>query len=216
MPAPGGDEDLVGADAVAVGELGGDLAVGSLTFDAVVATRTSTPASRSASATCSEANGSSRPSSLGSGSISVTSLPSERNACASSHPTTPPPSTSSRAGTSCVIVASRLVQGSALSSPGTGGRLAVLPVATMTARRASSRSSPTRTRRSPSSLPWPRKSAMSRRSSHGSWLLSSRSWIDLIAARQRGGHVELTSHSLAGAGNAAGFGDRLRGTQQRL
>ena len=57
------------------------------------------PRSMSAACTCSPANGSSRPSRRGSASTIVTCAPSECQACPSSTPTTPPPSTISRSGT---------------------------------------------------------------------------------------------------------------------
>ena len=151
-------------------------------FDARTATaetppRTSTPRSCRPSATSCEANGSSRAISRSAASISVTCDPSELHACAISTPTTPPPSTASRAGTNFAVVAWRLFHGSASRRPSIGGTAAPLPVQTTTACRATSTSSSTRTRRSPSSRPCPRTSAMPFDSSQGSMPESSRSWI---------------------------------------
>ena len=60
---------------------------------------------------------------------------------------------------------------------GCPGTRAVDPVATTTALRATSVSSPTTTRRSPSIRPWPRISVTSFFSSHGSWAESSKLWL---------------------------------------
>jgi hypothetical protein len=69
------------------------------------------------------------------------------------------------------------VQGRASRSPSMSGISAAEPVATITAFRATSSSSPTTTRRSPSRRPRPRTSVMPRSSSQGSWLESSWSWM---------------------------------------
>ncbi len=89
-------------------------------------------------------------------STSVTLVPSEDQAWESSLPTGPPPSTIMLSGTRLAVVPWRLFQGSTVSSPSIGGIAAPLPVATITAVPAVSRSSPTRTRRSPSSRAAPR------------------------------------------------------------
>jgi hypothetical protein len=75
------------------------------------------------------------------------------------------------------VVASRFVHGSASRRPSIGGMSGAVPVATTTALRATSVSSPTFTRRSPSSRPGPRTTVTPRLSSHGTWLESSRSWM---------------------------------------
>ena len=125
-----------------------------------VPSRTSTPSRPSDSATSSPANGSSRSSSPCPRTTRVTDEPSIAQAVASSQPTTPPPSTTSRGGTSFALVPSRLVQGRASRRPGIGGTLAVVPVATTTACRAVSRSGPsppsTATALTPVSRPCPR------------------------------------------------------------
>ena len=54
-----------------------------------------------------------------------------------SQATTPPPTTSTRSGSSRMLVTSRDVHGLASRKPSTGGTVAVLPVATTTAWRAS-------------------------------------------------------------------------------
>ena len=153
--------------------------------------RTSTPCSRSDCSTCSLANGSSRASRRSAASISVTCEPSVRQACAISTPTTPPPRIVRRPGGSFAVVASRLVQGFASLSPSIGGIAGPLPVAITTAWPATSVSSPTTTRRSPSSLPAPRKISTPRSSSHGSMWLSSRPWM--ISSRRSS--TALTSSS---------------------
>ena len=112
-------------------------------------TRTSTPRSTSDSCTSFAANSSSRPSSRGAASTIVTFEPSVNHAWPSSTPTTPPPSTISRSGTSSEVVASRFVHACASARPGIGGTAASLPVAITTARRASSCRPSTSTRRSP-------------------------------------------------------------------
>ena len=78
----------------------------------------------------------------------MTWLPSVWNACAISTPTTPPPMISSRSGSAFAVVASRLVHAPSIASrPSIGGIIGSEPVARITARRASSSSSPTVTRR---------------------------------------------------------------------
>ena len=84
-------------------------------------TRTSTPSARSTRVTTSAASGSSGPSSRSSASTSVTRVPNRANACASSHPIGPPPSTTSDAGASVCRITSRLVQYGVPASPSIGG-----------------------------------------------------------------------------------------------
>ena len=79
--------------------------------------------------TCSQANSSTLGSSRRSPSISVTSAPSERYACASSVPNTPPPRITIASGTCLAVVASRLVHGSASRRPSIGGSSAREPPA---------------------------------------------------------------------------------------
>src|SRR4051812_46460284 len=89
------------------------------------------PSRESASATASPTGSGSRGSSRGSPSISVTSLPKRWNACASSTPTGPPPSTMRLSGSSLNSVASRLVQRPSTSRrPSIGGMTGDEPVAT--------------------------------------------------------------------------------------
>src|SRR4051812_16863332 len=77
-----------------------------------VPSRTRMPSLRKAASTSSPANGSSRGSSRGEPSTTVTSdEPSRKNACASSTPTAPPPRTTNRAGSSFADVADRLSHG---------------------------------------------------------------------------------------------------------
>ena len=78
----------------------------------------------------------------------------------------------------CAVVASRFVHGRASRRPGIGGMRRRRARRDDDARwRATSTSSPTRTRRSPSSAPRPRTSVDAALSSHGSCAASSRSWI---------------------------------------
>jgi len=85
----------------------------------------------------------------------VTSAHSADHAAAISQPTTPPPTITSRPGTACALVASRLVHG--LTSASESSTTAWVPVAITTACRACSDRSPTVTRRSPAIRPCPRK-----------------------------------------------------------
>ena len=124
--------------------------------------RTSMSSSANARATSSPANGSRFASRRGPRSITVTWDPRRENACAISVPTAPPPSTPSRPGIARADTAARLFHAAALSSPGTDGTSATLPVARTTARRASivvvSRPSidSISTQRAPASRPRPR------------------------------------------------------------
>ncbi len=103
----------------------------------------STPSARSPSATSAPAKSGSLASGRSSATISVTAAPRRAHACAISTPTTPPPSTASRPGTSCAEVASREVQTGVSASPGMGGLTGSLPVHSTTACRAvSARLSP--------------------------------------------------------------------------
>ena len=119
-------------------------------------------------------------------------------------------------GTSFAVVASRLVQGSASRRPSIGGISGAVPVATTTALRATSVSSPTRTRRSPSSRPAPRTTVTPRLSSHGHLVRVVEVVDDLVAARQHRPDVEVAGHGLAHARDAAHLGEQLARAQQRL
>ncbi len=81
------------------------------------------------------------------------------------------------AGTFSAVVASRLFQARTESRPSIGGIFAPDPVATTTARVATSSSPPTAIRPSPTKRPSPRKRSISRSSSQGSWPESSSLWI---------------------------------------
>ena len=124
------------------------------------------PSASKASLTSRPANGSSRASRRSPRITTVTSwLPRRRNAWDSSQPTGPPPSTTSRPGTSVAPVAPRLSQGLASARPGTGGMDGALPTASTTARRAvrvrrPPSASSTATVRSPASLPLPLTSSI--------------------------------------------------------
>src|SRR5664279_1233536 len=99
--------------------------------------RTSIPALPNCSATSSPANGSVRPRSRCDPSMTVScSEPSPCSHVTDSHATTPPPITTTRRGTSCRLVTSRDVHGSASRSPSIGGTDARVPVASTTACRA--------------------------------------------------------------------------------
>ena len=147
--------------------------------------RTSTPCSRSDAATASPAAGSSGGSRRSLSSISVTCEPSARQAVAISQPTTPPPTTSSRPGTSLALVASRGVHGSISRSPSTGGTAASEPVQTATACRAVSRrsvpsESVTTTVFSPSSRPAPRTRVMPAPRTHSACPASSQFEVNRV------------------------------------
>ncbi len=97
------------------------------------------PSAANASRSCSLANGSNCATSRDAMSMTVTSrAPRRFHACAISTPTTPPPSTSSRAGTSCALVTARLSHGCTSPRPSIGGITADEPVASTTAFVASS------------------------------------------------------------------------------
>ena len=136
--------------------------------------RTSTPASRNPEATSSPANGGSR-SSNAPRDTSVTRDPSADQAAAISHPTTPPPTITSRAGTAFALVASRLVHGRTPAS--TGGTNAPVPVATQTACRAESVTFPTVTSRSPASRACPRTREIFAELSQETWPSSFQSCV---------------------------------------
>ena len=123
----------------------------------------------------------------------------------------------SRSGIALAVVASRLVQASSIaSSPSIGGIDGSEPVARITARVASSSSSPTRSRRSPVSSANPRSSVIPRSSSHGSCTESSRSWM--ISSRRSSTAWTSSRPVIASAAprDAARLLERLIGTQQRL
>ncbi len=136
---------------------------------------TAIPSSPNLAAIFSPTNGSKRLSSRSPRLSTVTSLaPSEWKACASSHATGPPPSTTSLGGIRSARVASRLVQGEASDKPGMGGNIGAVPVQMATAWRAVSRvteaSAPTTsTTRSPARRPCPRSSSTLAFLSHSTW-----------------------------------------------
>ena len=104
--------------------------------------------------------------------------PSPCSQLADSQATTPPPTTATRRGTSCRLVTSREVQGSAARSPGRSGTLAVVPVASTTACRAVmirvAPSAPvTSTCFGPASRPCPRTTPIPVSLAHCTWYLSS-------------------------------------------
>ena len=144
---------------------------------ALTPTRTSTPRSWRDVRTSSPANGSSFEINRSAASMMVTCDPSVLQACAISTPTTPPPRMARRAGTCFAVVASRLVHGRASRRPSIGGTAAPVPAATTTARRATSTSSPTLSRRSPVNRAWPRTSVIWWASTQGIIPESSRSWM---------------------------------------
>ena len=72
--------------------------------------RTATPSAASVAATTADASGSSSGSTRSAPSTTVTALPNRANACASSRPIAPPPSTTTESGASFAAIASRLVQ----------------------------------------------------------------------------------------------------------
>ena len=164
-----------------------------------VSARTSMPASAKAAHTSSPAKGSSRASTRGPASMTVTREPKDAKASAISTPTVPPPRTTRLGGTSSAVTASRLVHGRASRSPGIGGTTGSVPVAMTTARRAASVSSPTCTVRSPVIRPWPRTSAMPRSSSHGVWLSSSR-WLMTSSRRSSAAGTSRPSTACAAPG----------------
>ena len=143
-------------------------------------------------------------------SISVTWEPSVWKACESSTPTTPPPSTTSRSGIALVVVASRFVHAQSIASrPGIGGIAGSEPVARKTARLASISSSSTVTRRSPD------EPAVAADQLDPAvlepWQLGAVVEVvdDLVAARQRGGDVELAGHRLRRARDPLDLRERL-------
>ncbi len=83
-------------------------------------------------------------------------MPSEAQAWESSEPTGPPPSTTMLVGTFFAVVASRLFQVRTESRPSIGGTAAPEPVATITAREATSSALPTAIRSAPTKRPSPR------------------------------------------------------------
>src|SRR5438067_1181875 len=138
-------------------------------------TRISRPSSRRCGSRASPASGSSRARNRGPASTTVTLEPRRAKPCASSTPTAPPPSTTSRAGSSRGTAAWRLVQYSTLSRPWIGGIVAVPPLAMTTARRATYCSPPTSTVRRSTSVPCPRTSLAPVASSAAAGRESSRS-----------------------------------------
>ena len=98
-------------------------------------------------------------------------------------------------------------------SPGIGGMTGPLPVATMTAFAATSVSSPTATRRSPSNRASPRTSSTPRSSSHGTLARVVEVVDHLVAPREHGRHVESVGTD---AGNALRLGEQVTRPEQRL
>ena len=87
--------------------------------------------------------------------------------------------TATRDGTSCRLVASREVHGSASRNPGVFGTVAVVPVASTTAWRARSLRVPsTVTARSPSMTPWPLITVMPAEVAQSTWDESSWLWVN--------------------------------------
>ncbi len=108
----------------------------------------------------------------------VTEEPNPCQAVAISTPTPPAPTTASRAGTSLLSVAWRLVHGRASAMPGKSGSAGRLPVQMTTACRAvSAVSAPlevvTTTRRGPSNRPWPRTRVAPIPATQSAWPASS-------------------------------------------
>ena len=143
----------------------------------------------------------------------MTREPSADHACAISTPTTPPPRTKSRAGTSFAVVASTFVHGRASREARDGGTWrSCLPRRRQPCARRAHR--PRRaTRRSPSSRPWPRTSSTSRSSSHGIIDVSSRSWITSSRRSSTAGDVELADRQTA---HPPRLGGQLDRPEQRL
>ncbi len=110
--------------------------------------------------------------------MTVTEEPKRANACASSTPATPPPSTAKRGGIDFADVASRVPQVLTDSMPSIFGKVGFEPLARTTASRASHRSTVPSlavisTRRSPTNRPYPRRSVIPAFSTHSTWPLSS-------------------------------------------
>ena len=183
--------------------------------------RTSTPASRSASATASPAAGSSSGSSRSAISISVTCEPSACHAVAISQPTTPPPTMSSRPGTSLALVASRGVHGSISRRPSIGGTAATEPVHTATAWVAVSRVSVPSARGDDDGLLAVEPARAAHQGDAG--VLDPLDLPDVVPVRgepvapvQRRLDVLLAAHRLLRAVDGARLGQRLGAAEQRL
>ena len=93
---------------------------------------------------------------------------------------------------------------------------AASPVARKTARLASISSSPTVTRRSPESRPWPRISVDPAVLEPRQLRVVVEVVDDLVAPREHRRDVELAGHRLGRAGDPLDLGQRLVGPQQRL
>ena len=139
-----------------------------------------------------------------------------------SQPTTPPPTTSSRPGTSLALVASRGVQGSIVAQPvdrrhGCGRARCTPP-------RRAARSAGSRCRRPPSRRRCARRRAgrcrgagrCRRPSTHLTCRTSSQLRGEGVASGEGRGDVLLAGHRLLGAVDGAGRGERLGAAQQRL
>ena len=138
--------------------------------------RTSTPAVRSASRTAAPANGSWSVSSASPRTSIVTLLPRARIHVAASQATTPPPTMTSRSGTSTTPVASRDPQ--ACRSANIGGTTGTEPVASTRATPASTTvlappSELTLTVFSPMRRAWPRMTSRPAPVAQSSWEVSS-------------------------------------------
>ena len=127
-----------------------------VTESTVAPASTVMPSSVNAFVSTSEASGSSTATRRSATSTTVTSTPYRAKTCANSHPIGPPPSTTSDAGRSVTVTASRLVQYGVPSRPSIGGAAGRVPVLSTTPLRATYVVPPTRTRPGPSSTPRPR------------------------------------------------------------
>ncbi len=138
--------------------------------------------------------------------------PARGRRCWASTPTTPPPRITMPRGRVLAVVISRFVQGCDSASPGMGGSAACEPLATTTAVPAS-RTSPesSRTRRSPSSAPRPRCSAMPRSSSQGSCAASSSPWMTSSRRASTAATSSSPAIGLARARDPPGLGECLPG-----
>ena len=107
------------------------------------------PSSVNAFVSTSEASGSSTATRRSATSTTVTSTPYRAKTCANSQPIGPPPSTTSDAGRSVTVTASRLVQYGVPSRPSIGGAAGRVPVLSTTPLRATYVVPSTRTRPGP-------------------------------------------------------------------
>ena len=180
--------------------------------------RTSTPRSRSDSATCSLANGSSR-------AISAVGRLDQRDlrpeACARPAPSPRRPrrrrGSPAAPGTALAVVISRLVHGSASRSPSIGGISAPVPVATTTAFAATSASSPA-THPPLAVEPAVLAEQLDARGSRatGAATESSRSWITSSRRASAASTSSSPVTASAAPGHAPHLGQQLARAQQRL